>query len=66
MTDYVKIFEDTACKQTYKMADGVNAVVMEAQKNKEAVMLSAILSFIDEGEDELLVRRIWERALRAS
>ena len=25
--DYLKIFEDTACKQTYRMADGVKAVV---------------------------------------
>ena len=25
--DYIKIFEDTACKQTYRMADGVKAVV---------------------------------------
>jgi len=32
---------------------------------KQELQLHAILTFIDEGVDELLVRRIWERAMRA-
>jgi hypothetical protein len=31
--DYVKIFEDAACKQTYKMAEGVEAVVAQVKKD---------------------------------
>ena len=31
--DYVKVFEDTACKQTYKMAEGVEAVVAQVKKD---------------------------------
>lgn len=33
--------------------------------SKQERQLEAILSFLDEGCDELLIRRIWERALRA-
>lgn len=64
MTNYIEIFENTACKQTFQMESGVNAVVEAAKKDKQKVMLEAILSFIDEGVDELLIRRVWERALR--
>ena len=32
---------------------------------EESPACAAILSFIDEGYDELVVRRIWERAMRA-
>ena len=34
-------------------------------ETKKEAQLTAILSFIDEGCDELLIRRIWERAMRA-
>ena len=35
-------------------------------ETKREAQLTAILSFIDEGGcDELLIRRIWERAMRA-
>lgn len=29
--DYVELFESAACKQTYKMTDGVNAVVKQVK-----------------------------------
>lgn len=29
--DYVKLFESVACKQIYKMPDGVNAVVKQVK-----------------------------------
>jgi hypothetical protein len=29
--DYVALFESVACKQTYKMADGVNAVAKQVK-----------------------------------
>tara|TARA_R110000850_G_scaffold6449_6_gene25106 strand:- start:6793 stop:7140 length:348 start_codon:yes stop_codon:yes gene_type:complete len=34
--DYVKIFEDTACHQVYKMADGVAAVVKAVEEQHQA------------------------------
>lgn len=39
--------------------------LMREMEAKQEKILKEILSFIDEGCDELLIRRIWERALRA-
>jgi hypothetical protein len=41
------------------------ALGLDAARAQNERQLAAILSYIDEGVDELLVRRIWERALRA-
>ena len=40
------------------------AIGLDRSRLASEAQLQAILSFIAEGSDELLIRRIWERALR--
>lgn len=56
----------------HPMKDGVArcpicmSVGLDKARLDNEKQLKSILMFIDEGVDELLVRRIWERALRSN
>lgn len=43
-TDYVKLFETNACKQTYEMAKGVEAVVKQVRNDTLIDLRDAIQS----------------------
>ncbi|MNP89127.1 hypothetical protein D3C85_15280 [compost metagenome] len=51
--------KDGAPRCPHCMAMGLDSI-----RSQKEMQLKSILSFIDEGCDELLIRRIWERAMR--